>query len=141
MTPPANERSNNIHFESKKYTECRTGSIRDKQVSMTLFLITLASRFFEPLSSAQAPAGHSSKNSNNKKIAIARGTMGRGKRASHHPLPAFFSSLSPAALRLKEASAKDRDILPSVKLISPLCDHLRSVILHALFFFFRHLPH
>ena len=29
MTPPGNERSNNIHFESKKYTECRTGSIRD----------------------------------------------------------------------------------------------------------------
>ena len=64
MTPPANERSNNIHFESKKYTECHTGSIRDKQVSMTLFLITLASRVFVPLSSAQAPAGHSSKNSN-----------------------------------------------------------------------------
>ena len=67
MTPPMNGRSNNIHFESKKYTECRTGSIRDKKVSMTLFLITLASRFFVPLSSAQAPAGHSSKNSNDKK--------------------------------------------------------------------------
>ena len=44
MTPPMNERSNNIHFESKKYTECRTGSIRDKQVSMPLFFITLASK-------------------------------------------------------------------------------------------------
>ena len=44
MTPAANERSNNIHFESKEYTECRTGSIRDKQVSMHLFFITLASK-------------------------------------------------------------------------------------------------
>ena len=29
----------NIHIESKKYTECHTGSIRDKQVSMPLFLL------------------------------------------------------------------------------------------------------
>ena len=37
------------------------------------------------LSSAEAPAGYHSKNSNNRKIESARGTMGRGKR--REPLP------------------------------------------------------
>ena len=52
--------------------------------------------------------------------AIARGTMGRGKRASHRPSRAFLSSLSPASLRHKEASVKDRHFTVSQTDIPPL---------------------
>ena len=45
---------------------------------------------------AEAPAGYPNKNSNNKKIESARGTMGRGKG-----LRAFFFFL-PASLRYKQ---------------------------------------
>lgn len=51
---------------------------------------------------AEALAGYPNKNSNNKKIESARGTMGRGKG-----LRAFFFFL-PASLRHKQASAEER---------------------------------
>ena len=50
----------------------------------------------EPLFSAEVPAGYPNKNSNNRKIESARGTMGRGKNLasapspSHCPARAFF---------------------------------------------------
>ena len=43
----------------------------------------------DPLSSAEAPAGYPNKNSNNRKIESARGTIGRGKRWKPLPYNAF----------------------------------------------------
>ena len=43
----------------------------------------------DPLSSAEAPAGYPNKNSNNRKIESARGTIGRGKRREPLPYNAF----------------------------------------------------
>ena len=55
----------------------------------------------KPLSSAEAPAGYPNKNSNNRKIESARGTMGRGKRRERSfpfplcPARPLFRSLQP----------------------------------------------
>ena len=63
------------------------------------------------LSSAEAPAGPFNKNSNNRKRASARGTIGRGKRLLFFPFPlcrARFLFFLPASLRRKEVSAEER---------------------------------
>ena len=87
----------------------------------------------DPLSSAEAPAGYPNKNSNNRKLESARGTMGRGKRREPLPYNAFkmapdfrgrlelgffplpivpprflFPSIQPS-LRYKEVEERDED--------------------------------
>ena len=69
------------------------------------------------LSSAKDPAGYPDKNSNNRKIESAQGTMGRGKSGSEAFLLSFPFPSSPArflflslqsSLQYQEASAEER---------------------------------
>ena len=91
------------------------------------------------LSSAEAPARHPNKNSNNQKIESARGTMGRGKRrellfsfspSNRAQRALFFFLPQPpynAKRPLRGREAKQRNLKQSV---SQPCFHIRSDVVY-----------